>query len=290
MKTNNKKKIIVSTLAVAMGAALVGSISGSVAWYQYSTRTFASMVGTSAGTTRNLQISKTGTSGWTQYIDDISGNLKPVSALVSSNEVSAFKAHPVYQYANLPDADGTEYLQFDLYFQCLDQTTDNTTAHSVAKEVYLTSLSITPKTGDNDITPAVRMAIKGTSNKFIVATSEGTTATKGNLDLNSNTKDDTDAFGGEDLTGNKIEYTTGANSYDAVAPSSVVAGDDDPYAFTNKDGRLLATTGGSNNKVTITVWLEGWAELGGSSVWSYADYVNQHFNIDMRFAVEADRD
>ena len=56
MKTNSKKKIVVSALAIAMGAALVGSISGSVAWYQYSTRTTASMTATSAGTSRDLQI------------------------------------------------------------------------------------------------------------------------------------------------------------------------------------------------------------------------------------------
>ena len=56
MKTNSKKKILVSTLALAMGAGLAGSISGSVAWYQYSTRTTAQLQGVSAGTTRNLQV------------------------------------------------------------------------------------------------------------------------------------------------------------------------------------------------------------------------------------------
>jgi len=52
----NKKKVMVSALAVAMGAALVGSISGTIAWYQYSTRVTTAMVGTSAGVSRNLQI------------------------------------------------------------------------------------------------------------------------------------------------------------------------------------------------------------------------------------------
>ena len=55
MKINNKK-IIVSTLALAMGAALAGSISGSVAWYQYSTRASAQIAGSAAGTARNLYV------------------------------------------------------------------------------------------------------------------------------------------------------------------------------------------------------------------------------------------
>ena len=54
MKIN--KKVMVTTLALAMGAALAGSISGSVAWYQYSTRASAQLTGTSVGTSRNLQI------------------------------------------------------------------------------------------------------------------------------------------------------------------------------------------------------------------------------------------
>ena len=56
MKTQNKKKIVVSALAIAMGAALAGSISGSVAWYQYSTKAAAQIAGTSAGTIGELEI------------------------------------------------------------------------------------------------------------------------------------------------------------------------------------------------------------------------------------------
>ena len=56
MKTNNTKKIVVSVLALAMGAGLAGSISGSVAWYQYSTRATAQLQGVSTGTSRNLKV------------------------------------------------------------------------------------------------------------------------------------------------------------------------------------------------------------------------------------------
>ena len=55
MKTN-KAKMIVATLGIVAGAATVGSISGTVAWFQYNTRVTAAYVGTSASVSRNLQI------------------------------------------------------------------------------------------------------------------------------------------------------------------------------------------------------------------------------------------
>ena len=52
----NKAKMMVSTLAIIAGAATVGSISGTVAWFQYNTRVTAAYVGTTASVSRNLQI------------------------------------------------------------------------------------------------------------------------------------------------------------------------------------------------------------------------------------------
>ena len=55
------QKIVVPTLAICLGAALVGSISGTVAWYQYSTRASTAYLGTSAGTAGNLKLRIKGT-------------------------------------------------------------------------------------------------------------------------------------------------------------------------------------------------------------------------------------
>lgn len=52
----NKAKMMVATLAIVAGAATVGSISGTVAWFQYNTRVTAAYVGTTASVSRNLQI------------------------------------------------------------------------------------------------------------------------------------------------------------------------------------------------------------------------------------------
>ena len=59
MKMNNKK-IIVSTLALAMGAALAGSVSGTVAWFQYSTRAQAAYIGATAHCSEALEVKAVG--------------------------------------------------------------------------------------------------------------------------------------------------------------------------------------------------------------------------------------
>ena len=51
-----KKSIIIPAFALLIGASLAGSISGTVAWYQYSTRVNAAYVGVSGGTSGNLQM------------------------------------------------------------------------------------------------------------------------------------------------------------------------------------------------------------------------------------------
>jgi hypothetical protein len=52
----NKAKLLVGTLAIAAVAATVGSISGTVAWFQYNTRATVSYTGASAHCTENLQV------------------------------------------------------------------------------------------------------------------------------------------------------------------------------------------------------------------------------------------
>jgi len=144
MKTNNSKKIVVSVLALAMGAGVAGSISGSMAWYQYSTRATAQIQGVSAGTTRNLQVRiADGTYGedgdWVQdlsveainaYVLKLYENNNPTSIKLNPATISTsdkkndsalatrpipnsenteldFRGHPVYQYGDLPKAGKT---------------------------------------------------------------------------------------------------------------------------------------------------------------------------------------
>ena len=60
----NKTKFIVAALITCSTAALVGSVSSTIAWYQYSTRVSAVYLGASAGSKGNLKIRIKGTDNW----------------------------------------------------------------------------------------------------------------------------------------------------------------------------------------------------------------------------------
>lgn len=87
MKTNLFSKVAVTMMTVALGAGVVGSISGTVAWFQYSTRSTVAFTGTSAHCTENLQIrlykqGQEAEAGWASDIDAdaIAGAIKGVVA------------------------------------------------------------------------------------------------------------------------------------------------------------------------------------------------------------------
>ncbi len=52
----NSKKAVVATMAIAMAAGIAGSISGTVAWFQYNTRVTTEFTGTTAKCTEFLQV------------------------------------------------------------------------------------------------------------------------------------------------------------------------------------------------------------------------------------------
>ena len=60
----NKTKFVVTALIACSIAALAGSISSTIAWYQYSTRVSAVYLGASAGSKGNLKIRIKGTNEW----------------------------------------------------------------------------------------------------------------------------------------------------------------------------------------------------------------------------------
>lgn len=68
----NKTKFVVAALITCSAAALAGSISSTIAWYQYSARVSAVYLGASAGSKGNLRLRIKGTENWTNdltYID-----------------------------------------------------------------------------------------------------------------------------------------------------------------------------------------------------------------------------
>lgn len=105
-------KIVIPTLAICLGAALAGSISGTVAWYQYSTRASTAYLGTTAGTAGNLKLRIKGTNDWLTSLtkDDIAtylanNNLGQDIIPVTAGNVGADDAVPMYDAAANPGVD-----------------------------------------------------------------------------------------------------------------------------------------------------------------------------------------
>ena len=265
MKTSNKKKIIVSTLALAMGAALAGSISGSVAWYQYSTRTTASFAGTSAGTSRNLQVARTlanpaatdniNDTNWGYHINGgESAEMAPVAPRLNDDgTVQNFASHPVYQYFhNWQNAEASDFFSYDLYFQSIDEN-----GAREAVDVYLTAYELTGE-GVNSaegtiIEEALRVELatysydEGESDwalqdQFIISKTEQTTEIEDYLNLNKPGNDSMDhnGFYADDSDGVATKYSPSITVTKAI-------GDSGAGLFTDPSLKTAAAVDGSGN-------------------------------------------
>ena len=221
MKTH---KIIISTLALAMGAALAGSVSGTVAWFQYSTRAQASYLGASAHCSEMLEVtvgevstsSVWGSEVKSAAIDTAMGvttanpkKLEPITsgALTGTDAADGegalsgtFYKNPIYQFPEYSDwgtAVAANYVQFDLHFHVKDIDGNSTTTTYLEKDLYLTDLTIQSiqAEGTSDLYKAVRVHFatnedSPTYNLFAKddSTNAGatiSTALSGNLDLNN---------------------------------------------------------------------------------------------------------
>ena len=335
MKMN--KKIIVSTLALAMGAALAGSVSGTVAWFQYSTRAQASFIGTSAHCSEALEIQAVAKDGqaveanWKtelKYSDvataygATSAKLVPITsgAIDEDDDLpSEFYANPIFQHFDLDDWDkavAANYAQFDLLFRVKD-INGASSASYLAKNVYLTNLDIVSlkdgtsggyvEDGNSDLYKAIRVHLAGDTN--LLFANDGTDAEKvttsvsSELDLNNDGELDApfaydwetaqvaQAYGD---AGNQVAYNVGGFDF---------TDDSDPTIPTAKegDGLIGATTTSNILRVTVTIWIEGWQELGhplavpsgvtdnadDDQVWDPATYIGKNFGVGFRFAVPA---
>ena len=214
MKLLNKNKIIVSALALAIGTSLVGSISGTVAWYQYSTRANVSFIGQSGGFSSNLQMrfkgendnawrtritwqemnANLGTNGYASKIVPMTfGGLDKDAALPANGYVQPLAG--VGAMAKWNKAGKANYAQFTLQLRNINRN-GNAAANDV-QDVYISKLLIQEDAknadGKEDLTDAVRIHISsnygGGTNKLI--SDKGLdTVTSGKLDLDGDGKID----------------------------------------------------------------------------------------------------
>ena len=274
MKFN--KKIVVTTLSTVMGLSIVGAISGTVAWYQYSTRATTSFVATSVANTGVLQISKTGNDAtWVRDLGNsdtgsADNKLTPVTfGGIDKDDALPAKAYfrPESGYGAYSDwteaTAGKEYIQYSFYLRAVkvDSSSSDTL---VAKDVYLSDITM-QALGTNTIVDSsmrLHIAIDGGSNILISKTAVTDLATYGKLDLDGDGKaDKVHGYQGISATGecvygveNSVQNTYGISDWKATR-------DGDGFAAADAGKKLFTTKTTGATKVTVTIWLEGWAQL-----------------------------
>ena len=203
MKILNKNKIIVSALALCIGASLAGSISGTIAWYQYSTRANVSFIGQSGGISGNLQMRFAGDTNWTTRItyDQLNEKLAaggyatkvaPMTfgAMNRDSELPADGGYvqPIPGVANMADwikAGEKNYAQFtlELRYNERDGVVEGEgnaakDAKNIQKDVYLSKLVLQKDANVNnaakgDLSDALRVHISSSYKKIVNTDGDG---------------------------------------------------------------------------------------------------------------------
>ena len=279
-----------------MGAALAGSISGTVAWFQYSTRVQAAFIGTSAHCSEALEIKSMGptASDWATELDSSkvknldgygtklapisSGALTADAALTPAN----FYKNPVYQVADSSKwgaASNVNFVQLKFQFHLKDIDGGNSASYLGGHKLYLTDLSIVSlKDGDpsgqvvdanNDLYKAIRVHVASGDYHKTFAAGSGSANTMdtdvhGNLDLNNDGSLDRVASYEWESQGALIDYgASGIQTVYDVKKAGVLANDSDPTNISaGVAGEIGTIASGLNGlEVTVTMWIEGWTKL-----------------------------
>ena len=298
----NSKKLITSAMLTLIGASMVGSVAGTVAWYQYSTRASAAYVGTSTKCSEKLQVvvgtkdeAETKTdSDWktalsvsniTDYIAAQPGQNATTAAQVTpvtagnqkKNEaLNTLKAHPVYNYTEYSawqDAAATDYVTFPLTFRVVDVDGGSDTSKLAQDmDLYLQDLLIQADshnpTAKGDISDAIRVHFATTEApaKYWLFSNKGETIdTCGELDLDGDTHPDAASARG---TNYSFENTTTLTYGDADSKEEAYKLADVKATDTNgalTGGQAIGTIGANTTlTINVTIWLEGWQKFGAT--------------------------
>ena len=289
-------KIIIPAAMLAVGVALVGSVSSTLAWYQYSTKAQAAFIGTSVGQSENLEI-KTADNKWSTNLK--ASDVNALAGIDNNHPKKIIPITPAFTDANadgilaanaaLP-ADGfyagietgfdryadrmgeaNNYVQFTLNIRY--RKDDSTTSYE-AKNLKLVDLTITDNAGASnaqlDLYKAVRVHF---------AVGSGNTGTY-NLfardnDNYNNANVETDTFGNLDTdndnaldTAMKYDFESGSDALvmygikDSVQTAKNAAYKNDNGNFNHLIG-VLPADNENGLAVTVTIWIEGWQKLEG---------------------------
>ena len=315
MKMN---KIIIPAAMLAVGVALVGSISSTLAWYQYSTKAQAAFIGTSIGQSENLEILTANGTTWKSNLTstDVNAlasatgqypNLLPVSPGVTVDKDDAIPAKTAFKEGietgvggYRGDAQAANVIQFDLKMRYKKTAAESTYEAKKLKLSDLTIMNNASNTKGADLykTLRVHLSVVDGSENFLFANDENSNDTEftintyGNLDTDNDNEYDR-AIGYEWENKGLVTYGNDGTTETSYNASALNLGNN-PMEL----GELAANENGTT--IRVTIWIEGWHKLSGistenkdygsdshtASVWDPAQYVGQKFNIGLRFQAE----
>ena len=319
------RKLIISALVCLTGATLATSVTSTVAWFQYVARVTAAYTGTTAHCSKKLQISVDEGTHWKSDLVDadlpdatfvpITTGAQTKNTALPTYEVSEqtktrFYASPDYRqglYSNWLIAKDTNYSQFTLWVKAtdVDENYGSASQTYLNNDVYLTDLTI-QNAGSIDLAKAIRVHFDaespdGTHKYFLFAKDATTTSVGGYLDVDNNGEYDPQGYEWE--SGYCVYGGEGLTQTSYLATDSTVVATDTKGVLSN--GTVFGNTSATEGeylKITVTIWLEGWALLNtgaagnkesaasSTSMWDSATYASKDFNVGMTFGVQLHAD
>ena len=207
MKKSALIRISVSALAICTVASIAGAITGTVAWFQYSTRAQVAYTGTTMHCSQNLRISLDGNTWQTELQSSDTQNyllshgrsdtaLKPVTTgeHKKNEKINGFKRNPIYQFNHVDswiEADESDYVTFPVRLKVVD-VNGKSGEYLLEKKIYLSDLTIVTSSNNPaikyDITDALRVHYDVGDFHATLANQEYNVNTYGALDLDGDSK------------------------------------------------------------------------------------------------------
>ena len=293
MKLN--KKIAVPFLSTVVGLSLIGGVGGAVAWYQYNSRVTASYIGTAVANSGILQIGhdENDTIVWGRdYVqgDETLNTLAPVTFGQLGQDLSL--PGPAYAYPEAGKGSYTswqqavaneDYVQFNVYLkaQQADATATETGGYKqIVKDVYISDIVMRDAIADVDksVAPALRMHIDVDGGKKFLLAPQAVTDLELSAKLDLDRDGEIDKVGGYAWNSGRsadVTYGNAGDKQNAPAMSSIVQARDEhgemPDPSSPSDKLICRTKENGAQKITITIWLEGWHKLNNgtteSAIW-----------------------
>ena len=305
------RKLVVASLSLLVGASVAGSITSTVAWFQYVTRAQVAYTGTTSHCSKLLRISADEGATWGNDINlnslsTTQVKFSPITTGAQEKDKAlpaTFYGQPNYRqgaYENWFTASTDSYAQFTILVKVND-VDGASTPTQLANDVYLTDVTIQDATtgGAPDLSNALRVHVATSANKyFLFAKSDESIAVGGQLDINNDNKYDTAGY--EWDTTPIIYGAEGATQTSYKANDATIIATEDQYGAISGGTSIGSTSTSGYLTVTVTIWLEGWALLTtgidynsstttinktNTSIWDSTTYVNKKFNVGLTFGV-----